>query len=341
MGGLLKNLSKRLLRIAAATVVGLALVWIVLFLMIRRPSSGRLDVEGLEVASLPTASAEMLSQHVTFLAGTLPRRDVDAPDELERAAFYIEEAFREAGGRVELQEYSDQSGTYRNVVARFGPAEGPVVITGAHYDSFGLFGPNPGADDNASGVAGLLELARLFSLRPPDQTVELVAYATEEPPHFAAPTMGSAVHARRLIADETPVRFVLNLEMIGYFLARQPWPNFLFRSLYPGEGDFVVVVGRGQEVPLVDHVKRAFRTRRGTRAFGFIAPNWLPGVDSSDHRSYWSVGIPAVMVTDTGFLRNPNYHTPRDTPETLDYERMAQVVDGVFLSLLQAGRLDG
>lgn len=338
--GAMRNLSKRLLRIVMATLLSLAIVWVALFWCIRRPSLGGLEVEGLDIATLPVASAGELRQHVTFLAGTLARRDVDAPNELDRAALYIETAFLDAGGRVELQEYSDRSTTYRNIVVRFGPPEGPVVVAGAHYDSFGLFGPNPGADDNASGVAGLLELARLFGIHPPRQPVELVAYATEEPPHFAAPTMGSAVHARRLVADAVPVAFALNLEMIGYFVARQPWPNLLFRSLYPGEGDFIAVVGRYEEVPLVDHVKRAFRTRRSMRAFGFIAPAWLPGTDSSDHRSYWSVGIPAVMVTDSGFIRNPNYHTPRDTPETLDYERMAQVVDGVYLSLLKAGRLD-
>jgi Zn-dependent M28 family amino/carboxypeptidase len=198
---------------------------------------------------------------------------------------------------------------YRNVIASLGPATGPLLVVGAHYDSFGDFGPNPGADDNASGTAGLLELARLLHGRSLRQRVELVAYANEEPPWFGSPWMGSTVHARSLRGQD--VRGMICLEMIGYFTETQPAPSWLFRLLYPDRGDFVVVAGRWADRDLTRRVKQAIRGSEFP-THSFTAPR-SAGIDASDQRSYWDAGIPAVMVTDTAFVRNPHYHSAGDT----------------------------
>ena len=257
---------------------------------------------------------------VTTLTTAFHPRSADHPEQLEAAAAYIESAFRDAGARVESQTFVARKKTYRNVIARFGPADSPVTIVGAHYDAFS---EHAGADDNASGTAGLLELARLLGTARVEQPVMLVAYANEEPPFFGSDDMGSAVHARGV----RNAAGMICLEMIGYYGERQTWPNWTFAALYPSRGDFIAVGGGWDDRKLARRVKRALRGA-GMRAWSFTGPR--QALDASDHRNYWQAGIPAVLVTDTGFLRNPNYHTRNDTAGTLDYVRMARVVDGVF-----------
>jgi Zn-dependent M28 family amino/carboxypeptidase len=184
-------------------------------------------------------------------------------------------------------------------------------------------------------VAGLLELARLLGERPPPSEVELVAYANEEPPFFGTPHMGSAVHARSLGPASREPEAMICLEMIGYFAPRQPWPSLLHRLFYPDDGEFIGIVGRLDDRRLARRLKRAFRGATEVPAYSLSGPRWMPDLDASDHRSYWAEGYTAVMVTDTGFIRNPHYHSPGDTAETLDYERMAGVVDGVMNAVSQ------
>lgn len=268
---------------------------------------------------------EQLRRHVELLTAETSPRDSDHPENLDKAAVYIREQLHLAGAQVRDQEFQMTGHLYRNVIASFGPRTGPLLVVGAHYDSFGGFGPNPGADDNASGTAGLLELARLLHGRELPWRVELVAYANEEPPGFGSPWMGSAVHARSLKGQN--VLGMICLEMIGYFTETQPAPTWLFRILYPDRGDFIVIAGRWGDRGLTRHVKRSIRGI-GFPAYSFTAPR-SAGIDASDQMSYWDLGIPAVMVTDTAFVRNPHYHTSGDTAETLDYRRMARVVEGV------------
>jgi hypothetical protein len=275
------------------------------------------------------ADPERLRRHVEFLTVQASPRDSDHPENLDKAAAYIKEQLLFAGTRPRDQEFRAQGRLYRNVIASLGPANGPILVVGAHYDSCGLFGPNPGADDNASGTAGLLELARLLRGRSLRQRVDLVAYANEEPPWFGSPWMGSAVHARSLAGQD--VRGMISLEMIGYFTDRQPFPNWLYRLLYPSRGDFILIAGRWADRDLTRHVKRALRGT-GFPAYSFTASRDA-GIDASDQRNYWDIGVPAVMVTDTAFVRNPHYHSPGDTAETLDYQRMARVVEGVAEAL--------
>src|SRR5262249_19717517 len=152
--------------------------------------------------------------------------------------------------------------------------------------------------------------------------VELVAFSTEEPPFFGGPDMGSAVHANALAGSHRSVRAMISLEMIGYFSPRQPPTGGLVSYLYPRNGDFIALVGRGQDGNLVRTAKRCFRVATAVQAVSYSGPSG-PGADLSDHRSYWPAGYPAFMVTDTAFLRNANYHCATDTADTLDYERMA------------------
>lgn len=175
----------------------------------------------------------------------------------------------------------------------------------------------------------MLELARLAgraNLRVP---LVLVAYSTEEPPFYGSEGMGSAVHAQSLSA----IRGMICLEMIGYYTREQRWPNWLFELLYPSNGNFIGVAGRWRDRTLTRHVARAIRGARGVGVCTFTGPRET--LDASDHRNYWDRGWSAVLVTDTAYLRNPNYHTARYTAETLDYKRMAHVVDGVFNAALR------
>ena len=281
---------------------------------------------------------ERLEAHVRALSEEFAPRDAAHPEGLERAAAYVRGAFESAGGAVSEQPYEVGGRVYRNVVASFGPGTRERVVVGAHYDAAG---PLPGADDNASGVAGLLELARLLGASPPPLRVELVAFTLEEPPFFRSAEMGSAVHARALRRQGVAVRAMISLEMIGYFSDRedgQQFPSPALKLFYPSRGDFIAVVGKFDQGRLVRRVKRAMLGAAPLPVYSINAPRSVPGIDFSDQMNYWEAGYDAVMITDTAFYRNPNYHTARDTAGTLDYRRMAMVVEGVYAAALDLSR---
>ena len=191
----------------------------------------------------------------------------------------------------------------------------------------------PGADDNASGVAGLLELARLLAISPPPVAVELVAYTLEEPPHFRTDAMGSVWHARSLRRSGTKLRVMISLEMIGYFSdepgsQRYPLPGL--DLIYPRRGNFIAIIGRIDDAAMTRRLKAAMLGAADLPVHSMNAFALIPGVDFSDHRSYWAEGYPALMVTDTAFYRNPHYHRGTDTADRLDYVRMTKVVQGVY-----------
>ncbi|HZG51707.1 MAG TPA: M28 family peptidase, partial [Pyrinomonadaceae bacterium] len=195
----------------------------------------------------------------------------------------------------------------------------------------------PGADDNASGVAGLIELAYLLGGTPPAVRVELVAFALEEPPYFRSPFMGSAVHAASLRAQGFAVRAMLSLEMIGYFSDQpdsQHYPVSFLKAFYPSQANFIAVVGKMDQGRTVRRIKKAMAEASPLPVYSINAPRSIPGVDFSDHLNYWNEGYDALMITDTAFYRNPHYHTSADTPDTLDYRRMASVVQGVYAAVL-------
>ena len=317
--------------VAAAGVLLLAplAVWFLVTQPVLRPAAAKPGVG---------ADPARLEAHVRALSETHVPRDWAHPEGLDRAADYVRGEFRAAGGAVSDQPYAVGGRTYRNVIASFGPDTAERVVVGAHYDAAG---PLPGADDNASGVAGLLELARLLGKSPPPLRVELVAFTLEEPPFFRTADMGSAIHARSLRERGLKVRAMLSLEMIGYFSdagGSQHLPSPLLRAFYPSRGDFIAVVGKFDQRGLVRRVKRAMLGASPLPVYSVNAPRSIPGVDFSDQLNYWGAGYDAAMITDTAFYRNPNYHTARDTAGTLDYARMAMVVDGVRAAILDLSR---
>jgi Zn-dependent M28 family amino/carboxypeptidase len=276
------------------------------------------------------ADPEQLKHHVKKLSEDFRPRDFLHPEVLEKAASYISEELAATGVRVERQRFTAGKYEYSNVIAYHGAGVGPPVLIGAHYDTFEEL---PGADDNASGVAGLIELGRLLHRKPVRVPVTLVAYSLEEPPFFRSDKMGSAVHAESLVERGDDIRLMISLETIGFFTddpGSQQYPHPILKLFYPDQGNFIAVVGNmGLSSPTVD-VKRAFLESTDLPVYSLNAPASLPGVDFSDHLSYWNHGFEAVMITDTAMMRNTRYHTADDTVGTLDYNRMAKVVEGVY-----------
>lgn len=279
------------------------------------------------------ADPVLLQQHVQYLS-TLPNgRSSSASSSLSNAANYIDAAFREYCERVEEQAYTAHGAEVRNVSCIFAPESRQTIVVGAHYDAYEDL---PGADDNASGVAGIVELARLLATASTTgaHRIELVAYTLEEPPYFRSPEMGSARHAKRLHDEGREIKAMLALEMIGYYTETpksQNYPIPFLVPFYPREGNFIAVISHFEDIQLTREVKKLLKSAlQIIDVHSFNAPEFIPGVDFSDHRSYWQYGFPAVMITDTAWLRNENYHKETDTYETLDYNKMADVVTSTY-----------
>jgi len=318
-------LARSLFRIGIAAFAGVCILFVISAAVLRQPV-----LTGLPPKIRPHADARRLERDVRFLTTTALPRSAANPESLRRTSLWIAQSFRDSGARVTMQPFQARGKVWQNVVAEFGPEDRtqPLLVVGAHFDAFGEARPLPGADDNASGTAALLELARLLGRIHPKTPLMLVAYSNEEPPFFGSEEMGSAIHAASLAREQRRVKGMICLEMIGYYSGRQMWPTPLFSLLYPSRGDFVAVAGGWNDRALTRLVKRGILGIGRIRVVSFTGPHETS--DASDQRNYWSHGWPAVMVTDTAFLRNPNYHTIRDGAETLDYSRMASVVDGVL-----------
>jgi len=252
---------------------------------------------------------------------------------LNRTADFIYNQFEKAGGSPTVQFFDTREGQYKNVRCIFGEGKGRRIVIGAHYDSCGI---TPGADDNASGVAGLIELAYLIGADESVGEVELVAYSLEEPPFFGTQQMGSFFHARSLVEDGIDVQGVIILEMIGYFSdlpGTQDAPMILLKLIYPSRGNYIFVAGHAGQRKFIKQVKVGMKGATDLDVFSISAPRSLPGIDFSDHRNYWPFGFNAVMITDTAFFRNKAYHTAEDTHDRLDYRRMGNTVLGVYSAL--------
>lgn len=272
--------------------------------------------------------APRLRSHVYRLAHEIGDRQMQRYDALQQAERYVAEQLARLGYPLDRQTYAVDGLAATNLIATKPgtTAAEEIVILGAHYDS--CF--NPGADDNASGVAGLLEIARLLVERPTARTIRFIAFVNEEPPYYQTESMGSRVYARQVAARGDRLQAVAVLESIGYYTdaprsQQYPPPFGLF---YPDRGNFIGVVGNLRSRRLVATIAQSFRRHSAFPLESIATFEWVTGVGWSDHWSFWQESVPAVMITDTAFLRNPQYHLPSDTWDTLDYARMAQVVRG-------------
>lgn len=268
--------------------------------------------------------ADRLRTHVEILAAS--PRNLQKPTSIVAASTYIEGQLALLGYEVERQPVLDPA---NNLIVTLAATtrDAPVLIIGAHYDSFGNA---PGADDNASGTAALLELARLLRNFRGRMEIRLVFWANEEPPYFKTTAMGSLVHAQSL-EDDRHVVGAISLETMGYFDDRkgsQQYP-FPLSVRYPDTGNFIAFVGDLSARSFLRESIGAFREHARIPSVGGTAPSFVQGIDWSDHWAYSREGIPAFMVTDTALFRNPNYHQTTDTPETLDYRRLALVVEAL------------
>jgi Zn-dependent M28 family amino/carboxypeptidase len=278
--------------------------------------------------------AERLRKHVDMLAEVIGTRHVGEPKKLAATAGYIEREFIALDDTVERQDYDVEGTTVTNlIVERLGKRKpDSIVVLGAHYDSTPS---TPGADDNASAVAVLIEVARLLRGRDGQRTVRFVAFTCEEPPYFFTSFMGSRVYANRCRTRAEKILGMLCLEMVGYYTDKphsQQLPGGLprwARYLFPHRGNFLAAVGNLRSKSLSWHFRRGFKAWTRFPLFSICFPESISEIRLSDNNSFWEQGYSALMLTDTSFLRNPHYHDRSDRADTLDYARMAQVSIGV------------
>lgn len=272
-----------------------------------------------------------LEKTVNFLAEEIGSRGYLEAESLRKTADYIKSELTVYGYVVSTQPYIYKGRTYENIFVEKRGSKLPdkVIVVGAHYDT--VTG-TPGADDNASGIAGILELARLLADEPLDRSVQFVAFVLEEPPLFRSKSMGSYVYAKSLKRAGKAVEGMICLEMIGYFTdepGSQVYPLPFFRWIYPTTGNFITLVSNMKSKGFLKRIKGGFEKGTNLPVETLSTVSFVPGVDFSDHRSFWKFGYNAVMVTDTAFYRNPNYHEKGDVPAMLDYKRMGDVVEGL------------
>jgi len=271
-----------------------------------------------------------LKLHVETLATKIGERNFERYDELNTAADYIEQSFWETGLSVQRQLYSIENKTYYNIEAEKKGLHQPdeIIVVGAHYDS--VLG-SPGANDNGSGIAGVLSLARAFSSKSPSRTIRFVAFTNEEPPFFWTKKMGSYVYAKRCKERKENIIAMLSLETIGYYSDEEKSQHYfpLFGFFYPSQGNFIGFVSNLSSRKLLREVIGSFRRHTQFPSEGGAFPGITPGMFWSDHWGFWKMGYHALMITDTAFLRYPYYHTAQDTPDKINFESMSRVIAGL------------
>jgi Zn-dependent M28 family amino/carboxypeptidase len=272
---------------------------------------------------------QRLYAHVDELSAKIGERNIRRPENLKKAEDYIVEQFKALGYEVGMQEFDVSGQNVANVEAVLTGTRQPeqIFVLGAHYDSV----ESPAANDNASGVAALIELVRLLKESQPEQTIRFVAFVNEEPPFFLTPSMGSFVYAKRCRERGESITGMFSLETIGYYSddpgsQRYPFP---LNYVYPDTGNFIGFVGNVGSRSFVRQAVRLFREMVQFPSEGGAVPEFFEGVGWSDHASFWKFGYPALMITDTAPYRYPYYHTQEDTIDKLDFERMSRVVQGL------------
>ena len=275
------------------------------------------------------ALREELVADVRKLAVEIGERNINRYPQLQATAEFIESSLGRTGLPARRDSYQVRGQTCHNIEAEIRGVRPEILVVGAHYDS--VLGC-PGANDNGSGVAALLALARRFAGKPTGKTIRFVAFVNEEPPFFQTAEMGSFVYAKRCQERGDPITAMISLETIGYFSdepGSQKYPAPGLGLLYPSKGNFIGVAGDTQSRALVRAIVAALRKTEKLPCEGASLPAAIPGIGWSDHWAFWQCGYPAFMVTDTAPFRYAHYHEPTDTPDKLDYDRFALVVSGM------------
>lgn len=300
-----------------------------LMYMIHMPGNsynGELPVP--EKSDLETAAR--IANHVSVLCENPAGRNFIERQGLAAARKYITGQFISSGYRPGFQEYQLAGEDFANIEVQLTGTTYPdqIILVGAHYDAV----PGaPGANDNGTGIAAILELADRFGNKSYPRTLRFVAFVNEEPPNFMTGTMGSYVYAKNISRKKENIIAMFSLETIGYFRdepGSQHYPP-PFNLFYPDKGNFIAFVGNLRSRSLVTRSIRLFREHATFPSEGIAAPGFIPGINWSDHWSFWKQGYPAIMITDTAPYRYPYYHTMEDTPDKVDFERMVYVVKGI------------
>ena len=279
---------------------------------------------------------EYLRKHISRLVSSENYRNFENIRTLNKAGDYIFNELKQYGLHPERQKYSAGGKSVFNVNAEIKKSDSyKTVLIGAHYDSAG---DQDGADDNASGTAGLLELARILKLSKKliHYNIIFSAFTLEEPPFFRTEKMGSFIHAQSCFKSGRKIDLMISLEMIGYYSDlenSQDYPSVLMKPFYPSKGNFLAGIGRGKEKVWLKKISKIYE-KHTDLPFEYLSTDLnIPGTDFSDHLNYWKFNYSAIMITDTSFLRNQNYHEKTDTIQTLDFSRMKKAVDGLYFFL--------
>ena len=326
-----------LLRVGAILLVLFIAGW----LFVRSTTTGPGDSFRGSPRAVEGSLTERLRASIDMLAGEIGARSLSERPGLDRAESWIRGEWESQGFKVLAHPYDVQGKTVRNleVILPGSDAALPAIVIGAHYDSWAA---TPGADDNASGVAVLLELSRALIAEPPVRTIRFVAFVNEEPPYFMTGAMGSLVYAQALAEEGVELLGMVALETLGYYdetPKSQDFPPGL-AAFYPDRGNFLAFVGMLSSSSWIDRWVGGFREVAEVPSESLAAPSFVQGVNWSDHWSFETHGYPALMITDTAPYRNPNYHTMADTPDTIDFETLARVTEGLIATLrvIQAAR---
>jgi len=315
---------RRVFALIVSLIVLAAAVW---WFLLRMPGKNILNAAALSPAEV--ALRDELIADVRTLGAEIGERNIPRYRRLKLASDFIEKSFAHAGLSPRRDSYKINGLTCDNIEAEIRGTDPQIILIGAHYDS--VFGA-PGANDNGSGVAAILALARRFAGKPTTSTLRFVAFVNEEPPYFQTRQMGSFVYAERCKARNEQIVAMISLETIGYFSDAphsQTYPVPLIGSLYPNRANFIGFVGNVRSRALLQRAVGLFRQQEKLPSEGATLPSFVPGVSWSDQWSFWQHGYPAIMITDTALFRYRHYHTPADTPDKLDYDRFALVVSGI------------
>jgi Zn-dependent M28 family amino/carboxypeptidase len=283
---------------------------------------------------------ENLRRHIQVLSFDIGERNLFKYENLEKAARYIKQELESLGYHLEEQVYSIGGKPYRNLIAtkKGINKKDKIIIVCAHYDS--VWG-SPGADDNASAVAGLLELARLLCQDNLNKTIKFIAFTNEEPPIFMSHDMGSLRYAKEARRKKENIEAVLCLESLGFYSEKknsQSYPLGL-NFFYPDKGNFIGITSNFSSAPLLKKIVKEFKNNSSLPIEYLIAPIFFaPAISFSDNWSFWRFGYKAVMITDTAFYRNPYYHTAEDTPDKLNYASITEVIEELYPVLLELGK---